>query len=156
MQSSEDGYTPSTALNSKVSVWHGDITRLEIDAIVCSTFEDLSYASGMSLAVHEAAGPLLINECRQLRWCEVGNAKVAFGYQLPAKCECHCVYIYIMYACRMIILTCVNRLTNAHHCYPFKFAAKRENKTNVCINIRTRTHAHTSGHIHSWSPDQLR
>ena len=88
--SSEEVYIPNPTLNSKVSLWHGDITRLEVDAIVCSTGGSLTgslQSNTVFAAVHNVAGSVLMSECQLLRRCEYGNAKVAFGYNLPAKCE---------------------------------------------------------------------
>ena len=88
--SSEEVYIPNPTLNSKVSLWHGDITRLEVDAIVCSTGGILTgslQSNTVFAAVHHAAGSVLMSECQMLRRCEHGNAKVAFGYNLPAKCK---------------------------------------------------------------------
>ena len=87
-------YLPSSAINKKVSLWLGDITRLEIDAVVSSVTRSQVTSAGTSspgsvqFALHEAAGPLLEKECRQLRDCIPGYAKVTFGYDLPAKCKC--------------------------------------------------------------------
>ena len=90
VQTPEDAYSPNPTLNSKVSLWHGDITRLEIDAIVCSSGANLTSSAlpgTVFAAVHRAAGSLLQSECQLLLRCEPANAKVAFGYNLPARCE---------------------------------------------------------------------
>lgn len=86
-------YLPSTAINKKVSLWLGDITRLEIDAVVSSVTSKQVTVDGspgsVQYAVHEAAGPLLKKECKQLRDCMIPrDVMVTFGYNLPAKCEC--------------------------------------------------------------------
>ena len=91
-QSSLHDYHPSTTLNEKVSLWLGDITRLEIDAVVNATIgSQISSAIGPSqsvrIALHKAAGPMLEKECEGLGSFSVGEAKVSFGYNLPAKCE---------------------------------------------------------------------
>ena len=86
-------YLPSTTINKKISLWNGDITRLEIDAIVNSTtpFRSSTVAIGPRATVHntlhEAAGYFLIEECVTLKKCTPGAAMVTFGYNLPAKCK---------------------------------------------------------------------
>ena len=86
-------YAPSSALNKKVSLWHGDITRLEINAIVNSVaVGQLQLPYGQPLgtvrgAVHNAAGPMLQKECQSLPMYRSGEAVVTSGYNLPAKCE---------------------------------------------------------------------
>ena len=89
-----DTYTPSSALNKKVSLWRGDITRLEIDAIVNSVakgqLQQLPYNHPIGTvcnAVHYAAGPMLQKVCQSLRVYQYGEAVVTNGYNLPAKCE---------------------------------------------------------------------
>ena len=82
-------YLPNSSLNEKVSLWEGDITRLEVDAIVNSSADDLHHHfadSGVCYAIHAAAGPLLFNECSTLN-LGLNNAVVTRGYNLPAKCE---------------------------------------------------------------------
>ena len=82
-------YLPDLMLNEKVSLWKGDITRLEVDAIVNSSAADLQHHSAthaVCYAVHAAAGPLLHNECSRLH-LGTGNALVTRGYNLPAKCK---------------------------------------------------------------------
>lgn len=76
-----------------MSLWHGDITRLEVDAIVNPTVDwQLRLAWGqlagsVHTAVHEAAGPMLKEECQFLPDCQPGEAVITNGYNLPAKCK---------------------------------------------------------------------
>ena len=113
---------------NSINVWRGDITTLEVDAIVNAANSTLLGGGGVDGAIHSAAGSQLLEECKALCGCATGEAKISFGYDLPSTYVIHTVGpIYDgKLSQRIFLANCYKNsleLAKKHHLHSIAFAA---------------------------------